>query len=56
MSYGMPAPKLDGRLLIRVIAAAKHLSVFPLSPAVIDAVAPQSPEVPGFMDCLQTVR
>lgn len=39
MSYGMPALKLDGKPLIGVVAAAKHLSVFPFSPAVIDAVA-----------------
>ncbi|MET3172536.1 UNVERIFIED_ORG: uncharacterized protein YdhG (YjbR/CyaY superfamily) [Arthrobacter sp. UYCu721] len=39
MSYGMPALKLEGRPLLGVVAAAKHLSVFPFSPAVIDAVA-----------------
>ena len=39
MSYGMPALKLDGKPLIGVASAAKHLSVFPFSPAVIDAVA-----------------
>ena len=39
MSYGMPALKLDGKPLLGVVAAAKHLSVFPFSPAVIDAVA-----------------
>jgi uncharacterized protein YdhG (YjbR/CyaY superfamily) len=39
MSYGMPALKLDGKPLIGIVAAAKHLSVFPFSPAVIDAVA-----------------
>lgn len=39
MSYGMPALKFEGKPLIGVVAAAKHLSVFPFSPAVIDAVA-----------------
>ncbi|WP_426989835.1 iron chaperone [Pseudarthrobacter sp. Y6] len=39
MSYGMPALKLEGRPPLGVVAAAKHLSVFPFSPAVIDAVA-----------------
>lgn len=39
MSYGMPALKLDGKPLVGVVAAAKHLSLFPFSPAVIDAVA-----------------
>lgn len=39
MSYGMPALKLGGKPLLGVVMAAKHLSVFPFSPAVIDAVA-----------------
>jgi uncharacterized protein YdhG (YjbR/CyaY superfamily) len=39
MSYGMPALRLDGKPLIGVAAAAKHLSVFPFSPGVVDAVA-----------------
>ncbi|MGY4542758.1 uncharacterized protein YdhG (YjbR/CyaY superfamily) [Arthrobacter sp. UYNi723] len=39
MSYGMPALKLEGKPLVGVVRAAKHLSVFPFSPAVIDAVA-----------------
>jgi uncharacterized protein YdhG (YjbR/CyaY superfamily) len=41
MSYGMPALKLDGKPLIGVVAAANHLSIFPFSPAVVDAVAPK---------------
>ncbi|WP_354146795.1 DUF1801 domain-containing protein [Arthrobacter sp. 754] len=39
MSYGMPALRFEGKPLLGVTAAAKHLSVFPFSPAVIDAVA-----------------
>ena len=39
MSYGMPALKFEGKPLVGVVRAAKHLSVFPFSPAVIDAVA-----------------
>lgn len=39
MSYGMPALKLGGKPLLGVVMAAKHLSVFPFSPAVIHAVA-----------------
>ncbi|MCU1519344.1 MAG: hypothetical protein JWQ75_4065 [Pseudarthrobacter sp.] len=39
MSYGMPALKVGGKPLIGVVAAVKHLSIFPFSPAVIDAVA-----------------
>jgi uncharacterized protein YdhG (YjbR/CyaY superfamily) len=39
MSYGMPALKYEGKPLLGVVMAAKHLSVFPFSPAAIDAVA-----------------
>jgi uncharacterized protein YdhG (YjbR/CyaY superfamily) len=39
MSYGMPALKLDGKPLVAAVAAAKHLSVFPFSSAVVEAVA-----------------
>jgi uncharacterized protein YdhG (YjbR/CyaY superfamily) len=38
VSYGMPALKVSGKALIGVVAAAKHLSVFPFSPSAIDAV------------------
>jgi uncharacterized protein YdhG (YjbR/CyaY superfamily) len=38
-SYGMPALRLAGRPLLGITAAARHLSVFPFSPAVVDAVA-----------------
>ncbi|KSU70470.1 Uncharacterized conserved protein YdhG, YjbR/CyaY-like superfamily, DUF1801 family [Pseudarthrobacter enclensis] len=41
MSYGMAALKLDGKPLLAVVAAARHLSVFPFSAAVVEAVAPQ---------------
>jgi uncharacterized protein YdhG (YjbR/CyaY superfamily) len=39
VSYGMPALKFEGKALIGVVAAAKHLSIFPFSPGVVDAVA-----------------
>jgi len=39
MSYGMPALKLDGKPLVAAVAAARHLSVFPFSSAVVEAVA-----------------
>ncbi|MBI1379355.1 MAG: DUF1801 domain-containing protein [Frankiales bacterium] len=38
-SYGMPALLVDGRPLLGVKAASGHLSVYPFSPAVIEAVA-----------------
>ena len=53
MSYGMPALKLDGKPLIGVVAAAKHLSIFPFSPAVVDAVSPQ---LEGYSLSKGTVR
>jgi len=36
-SYGMPALKYNKRPLVGFVAAKKHLSLFPFSPAVIDA-------------------
>ncbi|MHC6593217.1 iron chaperone [Arthrobacter sp. C152] len=41
MSYGMPALKLDGKPLLAAVAAARHLSVFPFSSSVVEAVAPR---------------
>jgi uncharacterized protein YdhG (YjbR/CyaY superfamily) len=38
-SYGMPAYLYAGRPLLGFRAAKKHLSVFPFSPAAIEAVA-----------------
>lgn len=53
VSYGMPALKVDGKPLISVAAAAQHLSVFPFSPTVIDAVAPR---LEGFSLSKGTIR
>lgn len=53
MSYGMPALKLDGKPLIGVVAAAKHLSIFMFSPGVVDAVAPR---LEGYSLSKGTVR
>ncbi|MGO4596496.1 iron chaperone [Terrabacter sp. 2RAF25] len=52
-SYGMPALRLDGRPLVGITAAAKHLSVFPFSPAVVEAVAP---DLDGFSLSKGTIR
>jgi uncharacterized protein YdhG (YjbR/CyaY superfamily) len=38
ISYGMPAFLYAGRPLLGLRAAKKHLSIFPFSPAAIDAV------------------
>jgi uncharacterized protein YdhG (YjbR/CyaY superfamily) len=37
-SYGMPAFKYAGRPLLGFTAAKRHLSIFPFSPAAIEAV------------------
>lgn len=49
----MAALKLDGKPLIGVVAAARHLAVFPFSPAVIDAVAGR---LEGFSLSKGTIR
>lgn len=38
MSYGMPALRVASKPYVGVVAAAKHLSLFPFSPAAIDTV------------------
>jgi uncharacterized protein YdhG (YjbR/CyaY superfamily) len=38
VSYGMPAYLYSGRPLLGFRAAKKHLSVFPFSPAAVEAV------------------
>lgn len=40
-SYGMPAFKLKNRPLLAFTARPKHLSLYPFSPAVIDALRDQ---------------
>lgn len=40
MSYGMPALRFHGKPLVAVVAARGHLSLFPFSSAVVEAVAP----------------
>lgn len=52
-SYGMPAFKVNKRPLIGFVAAKKHLSVFPFSPAVIEALGDR---LAGFDISKGTVR
>ena len=52
-SYGMPALRLAGRPLIGVAAARAHLSLFPFSPAVVEAV---SGDLEGFALSKGTIR
>ena len=37
-SYGVPAFKVDGRPLLGFSAGTKHMSLYPFSPAVIEAL------------------
>lgn len=53
MSYGMPALRVDDRPLIAVVSAAKHLALYPFSPAVIEAVAP---DLEGYSLSKGTIR
>jgi uncharacterized protein YdhG (YjbR/CyaY superfamily) len=52
-SYGMPALIYAGRPLLGFRAARKHLSVFPFSPAAIEAV---SDRLAGFDTAKGTIR
>lgn len=52
-SYGMPALKYRNKPLIGFIAAKNHLSVFPFSPAVIEALADR---LVGFEVSKGTIR
>lgn len=53
VSYGIPVLKVGGSPLIGVTASAKHLSVFPFSPAVIDTVRTK---LDGFSLSKGTIR
>ena len=53
VSYGVPALKVAGKPLLGVKAAARHLSIFPFSPAAIDVVRP---ELDGFQVSKGTIR
>jgi uncharacterized protein YdhG (YjbR/CyaY superfamily) len=52
-SYGMPAFLYAGRPLLGFRAAKKHLSVFPFSPAAVEAVADR---LEGFSLSKGTIR
>jgi uncharacterized protein YdhG (YjbR/CyaY superfamily) len=53
VSYGMPAFIYSGRPLLGFKAAKKHLSIFPFSPAAIEAVKPR---LHGFDLAKGTIR
>lgn len=52
-SYGMPALRHRGKPLVAVVAARQHLSVFPFSGAIVEAVAP---DLDGFSLSKGTIR
>ena len=52
-SYGMPALKYNKRPLIGFVAAKNHLSLFPFSPEVIDALRDR---LDGFQVSKGTIR
>lgn len=52
-SYGMAALKFMGKPLLGFAAAKRHLSIFPFSPHVIDAVRDR---LPGFELSKGTIR
>jgi uncharacterized protein YdhG (YjbR/CyaY superfamily) len=52
-SYGMPAFRWNGKPLLGFRAAKKHLSLFPFSPAVIDALTAR---LDGFELSKGTIR
>jgi uncharacterized protein YdhG (YjbR/CyaY superfamily) len=53
LSYGTPAVRHRGRPLVGVRVGARHLSLFPFSPDVVAAVAP---ELAGFSLAKGTIR
>jgi uncharacterized protein YdhG (YjbR/CyaY superfamily) len=52
-SYGMAALRYKGKPLLGFLAAKDHLSVFPFSPRVVEAVRDQ---LPGFELSKGTIR
>ncbi len=52
-SYGMAALRYRGRPLFAAVETKDHLSVFPFSPAAVDAVAP---ELEGYSLSKGTIR
>jgi len=40
-SYGMPAMRYRGSPLVSAMQTAKHVGVYPFSPAVVEALAPE---------------
>lgn len=56
VGYGMAALRLNGSPLLAVMAARKHIGVYPFSPAAVAAVAESAPSVPGVTLAKGTIR
>jgi len=52
-SYGMPALLYRGKALLSAMASAKHLAVYPFSPAAVSAVEPR---LDGWSHAKGTIR
>ena len=52
-SYGMPALTYRGKALLSAMRSAKHLAVYPYSPAAVAAVVPR---LDGYSHAKGTVR
>ncbi|MCB7135530.1 iron chaperone [Cellulosimicrobium marinum] len=52
-SYGMPALTYRGKALLSAMSSARHLAVYPYSPAAVAAVAPR---LDGWSHAKGTIR
>jgi uncharacterized protein YdhG (YjbR/CyaY superfamily) len=53
MGYGMPALRYRGKPLLAVVSAAKHLSLFPFSGSIVEALAD---DLDGYSVSKGTIR
>ena len=53
MGYGMPALRHRGKPLLAVVSAAKHLSLFPFSGSIVEALAD---DLDGYSVSKGTIR
>ncbi|MGN8244163.1 iron chaperone [Cellulomonas soli] len=56
LGYGMPALTYRGKPLLSVMRAAKHIGLYPFSPAAVAAVAEQVALVAGTSTAKGTIR
>lgn len=56
VGYGMPALTYRGKPLISVMRAAKHIGLYPFSPAAVEAVVDDVAKVAGSSSAKGTIR